>query len=228
MSDIQKGDPLECRNYRGITLANVGHKIFSKVLFRKLEPIVNENVRKYQCGFIAGKSTSDQIFNLRQIMGKTSEYGIKIYYLFTDFKAAYDSINRQSLCLAMRDMGIPDKLIRLTKLTMTYNCAMVKLRNVLSRQFDIKEGVRQGDPLACLLFNISLENLIRDAAVETRGTIFNKSVQILAYADDIVIIGCSLAVVKETFISKEKAAKEMGLTVNENKITFMALNDPAY
>jgi hypothetical protein len=46
-------------------------------------------------------------------------------------------------------------------------------------------------------------------------------------ADHIVIIGCSLAVVKETFISMEKAAKEMGLTVNENKTKFMALNDPA-
>jgi hypothetical protein len=50
----------------------------------------------------------------------------------------------------------------------------------------------------------------------------------LAYADDIVIIGCSLAVVKETFISIEKAAKEMGLTVNEKKTKFMALNDPVY
>jgi sorting nexin-29 len=121
-------------------------------------------------------------------MERTSEYGIKTYYLFIDFKAAYDSINRQSLYLAMWDIGLPDNLIRLTKLTMTNNCAMVKLRNVLSRQFDIKVGVRQGDPLACLLFNTSLENVIRDAKVETRGTIFNKSVQILAYADDIVII----------------------------------------
>jgi hypothetical protein len=37
----KKGDALE--NYRGITLANVGYKISSKVLFRKLEPIVKEN-----------------------------------------------------------------------------------------------------------------------------------------------------------------------------------------
>jgi hypothetical protein len=83
MTNIQKkGDPLDCTNYRGITLANAGYKISSKAHFRKLEPIVKENVGKYQCGFIAGKSTSDQIFNLRQIMEKTSEYGIKTYYLF--------------------------------------------------------------------------------------------------------------------------------------------------
>jgi hypothetical protein len=77
-------------------------------------------------------------------------------------------------------------------------------------------------------FNTSLEKVIRDAEVETGGTIFNKSVQILAYADDIVIIGRSLAVVKETFVSMEKAVREMGLTVNKNKTKFMALNDPAY
>jgi hypothetical protein len=46
--------------------------------------------------------------------------------------------------------------------------------------------------------------------------------------DAIVIIGRSLEVVKETFISMEKAAKEMGLTINENKTKFVALNDPAY
>jgi hypothetical protein len=48
----------------------VGYKIFSKVFFRKLEPVVKENDGKYQCGFIAGKSTNDQIFNLIQIMEK--------------------------------------------------------------------------------------------------------------------------------------------------------------
>jgi hypothetical protein len=48
------------------------------------------------------------------------------------------------------------------------------------------------------------------------------------YAVDVVIIGHTLAVVKETFISMEKASKEMGLTINENKTKFAALKDPAY
>jgi hypothetical protein len=34
-------------------------------------------------------------------------------------------------------------------------------------------------------------------------------------------------IIQETFISVEKAVKEMGLTINENKTKFMALNDPA-
>jgi len=39
------------------------------------------------------------------------------------------------------------------------------------------------------LFNITLEKVIRDAAVKTRGSTFYKSIQILVYADDIDIIG---------------------------------------
>jgi len=43
--------------------------------------------------------------------------------------------------------------------------------------------------LGCQKVNIALEKVIRDAAVNIRGTIFYKSLQILAYADDIDIIG---------------------------------------
>ena len=39
--------------------------------------------------------------------------------------------------------------------------------------------------MACLLFNIALEKVSREAAVNITGTIFYKSVQISAYGDDI-------------------------------------------
>jgi hypothetical protein len=60
---------------------------------------------------------------------------------------------------------------------------------MLSSPIITRNGVRQGDSLACLLFNIALEKVVRDAGINTRGTIFCKSVQILAFADDIDIIG---------------------------------------
>jgi hypothetical protein len=72
----------------------------------------------------------------------------------------------------------------------------------------MKNGVRQGDALACLLFNIALEKVFRDSGINVRGTIFYKSVQILAFADDIDIMGRMQKAMKEAFTNLEKAVKK--------------------
>jgi len=66
-----------------------------------------------------GKSTTNQIFTLSQIMEKTVEYQIGVHHLFIDFKSAYDSIYREKLFGAMTEFGISLKLIRLVKTTVT-------------------------------------------------------------------------------------------------------------
>jgi hypothetical protein len=60
---------------------------------------------------------------------------------------------------------------------------------MLSSPIITRNGVWQRDSLACLLFYIALEKVVRDAGINARGTIFYKSVQILAFADGIDIIG---------------------------------------
>jgi hypothetical protein len=94
------------------------------------------------------------------------------------------------------------------------NRIRVKIQNRLSEPNSVKNGVRQGDALACLLFYVALEKIIRDTAVNMRGTIFYKSVKILAYADDIDIIGRTQSAMIEEFSSLEKAAKGMNLFIN--------------
>ena len=72
--------------------------------------------------------------------------------------------------------------------------------------------------MACLLFNLALEKVIRNVGIQTSGTIFYKSVQLLAYAGDIDIIARLRAALKEAFLLLERAAREMGLKINEEKI----------
>ena len=47
---------------------------------------------EYQCDFKKGKSTLNQLLNLRLTLEKLWEYNIPSYYLFVDFKTAYDGI----------------------------------------------------------------------------------------------------------------------------------------
>jgi len=51
----------------------------------------------------------------------------------------------------------------------------------------------------CLLFNITLEYAVRKSGIQTRETIFYMSVQLTAFSDNMVIIGMSLASLKEAF-----------------------------
>jgi hypothetical protein len=72
----KKGDKLDCKNYRGICLLNVTYKVFAKILYDRLLPHVNAAVQHYQAGFQSGKSTTYQLFALRQILEKCNEFDI--------------------------------------------------------------------------------------------------------------------------------------------------------
>jgi sorting nexin-29 len=61
----KKGDPMQCSNYRGVTLLSTTYKIFSQILCMRLLPYAEEVIGNYQCGLRSGKSTIDQIYTLR-------------------------------------------------------------------------------------------------------------------------------------------------------------------
>ena len=62
----QKGDPLECGNFRGIKLLEHGMKMFEKILERRLITVNN-----IQFGFSSGKGTTDAVFIIQQLQEKT-------------------------------------------------------------------------------------------------------------------------------------------------------------
>ena len=82
-------------------------------------------------------------------------------------------------------------------------------------------GFRQGDALSCSFFNILLELIMVSANINTGNIIFNKSNQVLAYADDIDLIGRSSVNVVESFLRLERAAESVGLQVNGDKTKYM-------
>ena len=66
-----------------------------------------------------------------------------------------------------------------------------------------------------------MESVLRKAGVHRNGTVFCKSVQLLAYADDIDIIGRTKQDVTAAFSAIERESSKMGLAVNEGKTKYM-------
>jgi len=83
--------------------------------------------------------------------------------------------------------------------------------------FPIRNGLKQGDALSPLLFNFALEYAIRRVQVNQDGLKLNGTHQLLAYADDVNILGGSIHTVEENAEALVVATKEIGLEVNADK-----------
>jgi len=219
-----RGDKLQCKNYRGISLLCIGYKILTTVISNILRKYTEYIIGEYQAGFRTGKSTADQIFTVKNLLEKAWEHNIEIHQIFVDFQKAYDSIRGDKLYAIMAHFGIPNKLIRLTKATMENSTYYVKIGTIMTDCFKVGTGLQQEDELAPNLYNIALEYVIRQLSVQTTQTVFHKSVQLIGYADDMNIMGRTNKAISDVYDELEETAKEVGLIINVDKTKAMVQN----
>ena len=79
---------------------------------------------------------------------------IDLHNIFIDFSHAFDTVNRDVIYSSLIKHNVPDKVIRLIKLTLQQTKMKVKVNNTYTEWFETKTGVRQGDPLSALLFSV--------------------------------------------------------------------------
>jgi hypothetical protein len=82
---------------------------------------------------------------------------VELHQIFVDFQKTYDSIQRHKLYAIMAHFVIPNKQIRLTKATIENSTYHVKTGTMMTDGFKVETGLKQGDGLVPILFNIALE-----------------------------------------------------------------------
>ena len=108
-----------------------------------------------QCGFRKGRSCSDMIFTVRQLMEKATEHRAKQFLLFVDLKKAYDSVPRTALWRALEKLGVPDLVIVIIRSFHQGMKAKVCISGeLLAEEIDVENGLRQGCTMAPVLFNL--------------------------------------------------------------------------
>jgi len=107
-------------------------------------------------------------------------------------------------------------------LTETYS--RVRVGKNVSDRFPITNGLKQGDALSPLLFIFALEYAIRRVQVNQDGLKLNGTHQILAYGDDINILGGGIYTLKENAEALVAATREIGLEVSADKTKYMVMS----
>ena len=112
ITHFKKGKLQQCQNYRTISLISHSSKVMLKIILNRLKPQAVKIIAEEQAGFGAGRSTTEQIFNLQILCEKYLQLQEDLYHVFIDFKKAFDRIWHAALWATTKKYNISTNLIK--------------------------------------------------------------------------------------------------------------------
>ena len=111
----KKGDRHKIENYRPITLNSAIAKIFMQLIEMRIRNTIYYQQPREQAGLRRAFSTTDHLHTVNQIIQKTREYQIKVYFAFIDYTKAFDSLNHKYILKALSNQGISGNMVRIVE-----------------------------------------------------------------------------------------------------------------
>ncbi|KAL3689287.1 hypothetical protein R1sor_015596 [Riccia sorocarpa] len=237
---IPKAEDLELlKNWRPITLLTLTYKIIAKVIAWRLKSMLGGIIDQQQSGFIAGRSIVDNILSLRMAQDWVMESEQEAMFVRLDFQKAYDRVSHPYLWDTLAALGMSEANIRRIRGLVTGGSAQVHVNGGFTHRFEVQRGVRQGCPLAPLLFAMTtqpLMRLLREEESQGRilGVTYGGESTLLhqIYADD---TGINITMCEEQFTRLRLVIHDFegisGAKLNLNKSLIMPIrpiNPPAW
>ena len=149
----------------------------------------NHQPHQPQAGFRAGRSITEQIFNLRILCEKYLQHQQNLYHVFIDFRKAFDRVWHEALRATMRKYNINASIIRAIENLYDKAQSAVLFNGSIREWFRTTVGVRQGCLLSPTLFNIFLERIMCEALDDHEGSVSigGRLITNFRFADDIVV-----------------------------------------
>ena len=203
-------NPPSPAEYRPITISSYYYRIYSSALSKRIASSVQISPR--QKGFVKEDGIRDNLTILETLLRDSKEKSDSLCLSFMDVRKAFDSVSHASLFRALEWAGIPTGLRNVitdlyTGCTTTIGGDAIK----------INRGVKQGDPLSSVLFNLVVEMALSDIP-EKLGVMFQgNTLCYLAFADDLVIIARNRACLQKLVTFVEVQLGSVGLDLHPMK-----------
>ena len=220
----KKGDLSNCNNYRGISLINVGLKIITKIITNRISKYAFSHnfIRPEQFGFRNREECISLFISIREICQRRKFRGKFTYIAFLDLKKAYDSVPIFNILTKLYRLGIRGKSFDFLYNLYSTSKARARYLEMLSNEFPINRGVRQGCPLSPILFNLFINDVLNKC--EKYGvSIGNKRCCGGLFADDIVLVAPSKKNLQKMLSSVLNWANTNEMSFGINKCATMVI-----
>jgi len=225
----KKGDPKDPANYRPISLLDTDLKILTASLQRHSQQHFDKWFGSEQQGFLPGRWIHwnvrfllDLLYGIRQPRFRSAT-NIKrqgLVLLKLDFRKAFDSVRWDYLrqVLATISPDSPELQVILESIYKPHSATILGDPSREGANIPINNGVKQGDCASPILFNLALEEFLKQLRQsEVRG--LRKAqldIKALAYADDTLLL-CELRSLTRLLEILQQWSNASGVQVNYQK-----------
>ena len=156
---FKKGDRLDPRNWRPISLLNVDYKIASRAIAGRLLKVLHVVVGKDQTCGVPGRFIGENVAYLRDVVDYVSQVGVSCAILSLDQEKAFDRVDWSFMRATLSSVGFGPSFIGWIDLFYCGSQSAVNVNGHISPYFSLSRGVRQGCPLSPLLYVMVAEVL---------------------------------------------------------------------
>ena len=196
------------------------------MILNRLKTKVNMRLSMDQCAYRAGFGIEDCLFVIDSLLSQADAYKFSVWAASLDMRKAFDRVEHKIIFEALRYYGIDEGMIALIQISYIDQYGTMDGKHY----FEITRGVRQGDVLSTLLFNVVLEYAFDSwkSKLNTEGWKLDASDSYLInlrFADDILILArcksdlCSM--LDKLLIEFQR----IGLEVNRSKTKILTNED---
>ena len=212
---------LEPKDYRPITITSVISRQFSKILAGRLARLHRFDER--QRAFLPVDGTAENLVALKSLIHLSKSRRRELHIASVDIKGAFDNVSHHAVLQEVSKLGAPKGFIDF--LAFEYaNMSTVLQYGGRTRSVSVKSGVRQGDPLSPLLFNIVLEGPLRDLRDHVGFRVDeNTIINALVFADDTLLIASTVKGLQHNVDCLSESLQKCGMSLSPNKCDVLSL-----
>lgn len=211
----KKGDRLDIKNYRPISILPIFSKCLEKVILNQISSFCAKYqlITKAQYGFQKNKSVELALLEQKEYILQNFEQKLLTLGIFVDFTQAFDHIDHNILVKKLERYGIRGLPLEFIKSYLGRRRQFVFLNGLTSKSKEIISGVPQGSILGPLLFNLYVNDIVHIC----------QQAKFIIYADDTSIFLSSSSYAEITNMANDVLrklsswSKQNRLKVNSNK-----------
>ena len=219
---FKKGDPKDIKNYRPVSLLTHCYKMFTRLLQSRIERTLDENQPREQASFRKSHSTTDHLQALKQTIEKSNEYNLPLCIGFIDYEKVFDTVEHYAIFEALRKTNVNETHINILQNIYSQATARIHLDKLVSDEFPIHRGVRQGDPLSPKLFTALMEEVCKKADISEGVNVNGENLTNLRFTNDVALFNEITKQMEKHLSSLSSESLKVGLEIHKGKTNDMA------